>query len=229
MQGNPTISALIKTAFLFIFLFQSETFSQANDPADKKNSIKNLTQTHTVVNTIDLSANAKKILAVGAEARQIEYKLTGETVSVLKEFGNMGLVITDRNILAVSSNASEFARQPLFGDININYTVSNSLIFVSTNRKIYIYSVSSSEWKTVDIAGEYVITQAAFDRTGTLITNKRIIAYSDYLKDVRFFSINNMVPVYSYTVMDNKIVYDSLQKTIIFRAAAGDFTVNSFN
>ncbi len=225
---NP-FSFLYKVTYLFIFLFQLEIFSQSGDVPDQKNSIKNLTQNHAVVNTVDLSANSKKILAVGAEARQIEYKLTGETVSVQKEFGNMGLVITNKNILAVSGNASEFARQPLFGDININYTVSNSLILVSTNRKVYIYSVSSSEWKVVDIAGEYVRTQAAFDRTGTLITNKRIIAYSDYTKDVHFYSINNMVPVFSYTVMDNKIVYDSIQKTIVYRAATGDFSVINFN
>ncbi|HNO22852.1 MAG TPA: hypothetical protein PKK94_07725 [Leptospiraceae bacterium] len=229
MLKNSQMLFFIKTSFLIIFLFCFGVFSQTNDPSDPKNSIKNLTQTHTVVNTVDLTANSKKILAIGADSKQIEYKLTGETVSTLKEFGNMGLVITDKSILAVSVNASEFARQPFFGDVNINYTVSNSIIFVSTNRKVYIYSVSSSEWKTVDIAGEYVRTQAAFDRTGTLITNKRIIAYSDYIKDVRSYPINNMVPVYSYTVMDNKIVYDSIQKTIIFRAAAGDFTVNSFN
>jgi hypothetical protein len=200
----------------------------ADDP-NQKTSIKNLTQTHVVSNVVDLTSNEKKIIASVNGGRQIEYKLTGETVSISKEFGNMAVIITNKNLLALSNNAVDFARQPLFGDTNISYTISNSLIFVVTNRKIYTYTISSSEWKTIDLTGEYVRSHAAFDKTGTLITNKRIISYSEFTQDFQFYKIDAFSPIYSYTVLENKIVFDSLQKTIIYRSATGEYSVVNFN
>ena len=222
----------MKVLILLIFLLCFELISQVGYNSEEKNlksSIKNLTQTHVVSNVVDLTYNEKKIIASVSGSSQLEYKLTGETIVVAKEFGNMALIITNKNLLAISSNASEFARQPLFGDTNMSYTIANSLIFVVTNKKIYLYTISTSEWKTIDLTGEYVRTHAAFNKTGTLITNKRIIAYSEILQEFHFFSIDAFIPVYSYTVLENKIVYDSLQKTIVYRPTTGEYSIVNFN
>lgn len=216
--------------FILLLILSIEIFSDSTTKiVNQKDSIKNLTQEHVVSTVIDLTANEKKIIASVNGGRQIEYKLTGETISVSKEFGNMALIITNKNLLAISNNAFEFARQPLYSDENITYTISNSILFVITNRKIYSYTISSSEWRTIDLTGEYVRSHAAFDKTGALITNKRIISYSEFTKDFYFFSIDAFTPVKSYTVLENKIVFDSLQKTIIFRSATGEYSVVNFN
>jgi len=222
---------MIRLFTLFFFL-SLEIFSQPFFPSEEvqnKSFIKNLTQPHVVSTVVDLTYNDRKIIALVSGSRQLEYNLIGETISTSKEFGNMALVITNKNLLAISNNATEFARQPLFGDINLNYTISNSLIFVVSNKKIYIYSLSSFEWRTIDLTGEVVRSQAAFDKTGTLITNKRIISYSEYTKEFHFFKIDHFIPVNSFTVQDNKIVFDSIQKTIIYRAATGEYSVVNFN
>ncbi|MBK8398943.1 MAG: hypothetical protein IPL26_27300 [Leptospiraceae bacterium] len=211
---------------IFCILVLPYLFSEDNQ---RKGSIKNLTQTHVVTNVVDLTFNEKKIIALVNGSTQLEYKLTGETISIIKEFGEMGLVITNKNLLAISSNATEFIRQPLFGDTGITYTIANSILFVVTNKKIYVYTVSTSDWKKIDLTGEIVQSHAAYNKTGTLITNKRIISYSENLQEFHFYSIDAFTPIYSYTVLENKIVYDSLQKTIIYRPATGDYSVVNFN
>jgi len=222
----------MKLPILLSLLFSITLFSQAGfnpEEKDLKSSIKNLTQTHVVSNVVDLTYNEKKIIASVNGGKQLEYKLIGETVSVAKEFGNMALIITNKNLLAISSNSTEFVRKPLYGDANMSYTLANSLIFVVTNKKIYLFTISTSEWKTIDLTGEYVRTHAAFNKTGTLITNKRIIAYSEMMQEFHFYSIDSFTPVYSYTVLENKIVYDSLQKTIVYRPATGEYSIVNFN
>lgn len=209
----------------------SQTYVNQSDN-NLKSSIQNLTQTHVVNTVVDLTYNEKKIIALVNGSRQLEYKPLGETVYVAKEFGNMALVITNKNLLAVSNNATEFARQPLYGDANVSYTISNSLIFVATNKKIYLYTISSSEWRMIDLTGETVRAHAAFDKTGALITNKKIISYSEYTKEFHFFKIDDFTPINKYMVQDNKIIFDSTQtppKTIIYRAAMGEYSVVNFN
>ena len=197
---------MIRILILFSFL-SLEIFSQATITkiVNEKGAIKNLTEEQFVSNVVDLIHNEKHIIASVNAGLQVEYKLTGETVSNFKEFGNMALVFTNKNLHAISNNA----RQPLFSDMNISYTVSNSLIFVITNRKIYSYTISSSEWKSIDLTGEYVRSHAAFDKTGTLITNKRIISYSEFTKEFHFFNIDIFTPVNNYTVIADKIVFAS--------------------
>ncbi|MBK6604322.1 MAG: hypothetical protein IPG24_02325 [Leptospiraceae bacterium] len=221
---------MIRIFILFSFL-SLEIFSQATITkiVNEKGAIKNLTEEQFVSNVVDLIHNEKQIIASVNAGLQVEYKLTGETVSNFKEFGNMALVITNKNLLAISNNATEFARQPLFSDMNITYTVSNSLIFVITNRKIYSYTVSSSEWRSIDLTGEYVRSHAAFDKTGTLITNKRIISYSEFTKEFHFFNIDIFTPVNNYTVLADKIIFASSRKTIIYRATTGEYSVVNFN
>lgn len=221
--------------FILLLCMSLEIFSQTyvnQSDNNLKSSIQNLTQTHVVSTVVDLTYNEKKIIALVNGSRQLEYKPLGETIYVAKEFGNMALVITNKNLLAVSNNATEFARQPLYGDTGISYTISNSLIFVATNKKIYIYTISSSEWRTIDLTGETVRAHSAFDKTGALITNKRIISYSEYTKEFHFFKIDDFTPINRYMVQDNKIVFDSIQtppKTIIYRAATGEYSVVNFN
>jgi len=225
---------MIRLFIFFLFLslkLFSQTYVNQSDN-NLKSSIQNLTQTHVVSTVVDLTYNEKKIIALVNGSRQLEYKPLGETVYVAKEFGNMALVITNKNLLAVSNNAIEFARQPLYGDSTISYTISNSLIFVATNKKIYLYTISSSEWRTIDLSGETVRAHAAFDKTGTLITNKRIISYSEYTKEFHFYKIDDFTPISRYMVQDNKIVFDSIQtppKTIIYRATTGEYSVVNFN
>lgn len=222
--------------FLFLLMFFSfQLFSQTyinQSENNLKSSIQNLTQPHVVSTVVDLTYNEKKIIALVNGSRQLEYKPLGETIYVAKEFGNMALVITNKNLLAISNNATEFARQALYGDTGVSYTISNSLIFVVTNKKIYLYTISSSEWRTIDLTGETVRTHAAFDKTGALISNKRIISYSEYTKEFHFYKIDDFTPINRFMVQDNKIVFDSLQtppKTIIYRAATGDYSVVNFN
>lgn len=216
---------------LFLFLFSFSLFGQTFT-SEENRSIKNLTQTQVVSTVVDLTYNDRKIVAVVNGSKQIEYRPLGETIYLAKEFGNMGLIITNKNLLAISNNATDFAKQPFYGDSNPVYTISNSLIFVSTNKKIYVYSISSSDWKIIDISGESVKSQAAFDKTGAFITNKRIISYSEYTKEFHFFKIDDFTPINSFTVQDNKIIFDSMQtpaKTIIYRATTGEYSIVNLN
>ncbi|HMV45555.1 MAG TPA: hypothetical protein PK079_09440 [Leptospiraceae bacterium] len=216
---------------LILFFLSFSLFGQTF-PSDENRSIKNLTQAHVVPTTVDLTYSEKKIIALVNGSKQLEYKLTGETINTAKEFGNMVLVITNKNLIAASTNANEFARQPLYGDTNISFTISNCIVFVVSNKKIYSYTVSSSEWRTIDLTGEIVRTHAAFDKTGALITNKRIISYSEYIKEFHFYKIDDFTPINSFNVLDNKIVFESNaspRKTIIYRAQTGEYSVVNFN
>lgn len=190
-------------------------------------SIKDLTSIQVINPQIDIVFHPKKIIAVTSGQAELEYKLTGETPMYHKVFGNMAFIETNKNLIALSINSANFSVQPLFGDTNIQYVVSNSLIIVVTSRKIYIYGSLSGKWMEIDKSIDTILSFSAFDRTGTIITNERIITYSEYRKEPGFYSLNSFIPIFSYTVFDTKIVFKSTNKTIIYYADKGEFnTIN---
>lgn len=180
----------------------------------------NLTQ----VRQISIIAANKKIIAVLNSGQNIAYDLLGEKVTDTYSKGNMGLVITTKNILGINIKSQKWVRQAIEGEWQFHYSVGENIIILSSNKRVYALTVSSQKWEISSLESFASIKILAKDYTGGVFMDNKVLAFSCSKNKWSSLSLNGG-KIIKHRIFDKTLLIFTSRNTINYNCIKDEFIV----
>lgn len=153
--------------------------------------------------------------AVNREGIRISYSKRGEIGQFHECKGDVCLLLTDRNILAISNVASEWSKTSFFSEERFMTKLGNRAAFVVTERAVYIFNGYFNEWSRIGLESEVVTAVSNKNELGLIVTSKRVFFLQLPQGSVTEISVSAK-PIRRYEIRANTIECMSYDRVFQF-------------
>ncbi len=136
-------------------------------------SISDLTSYPFFETNISLTLGEYSFIALNREGKKINYSKRGENKIFHACNGDVCLLLTDRNFLAISNHANEWSRASFFGEERIKAKLGNKAAFIVTERAVYFFNGYINEWTRIGLESEEVTAVSNKNELAVIVTSKR--------------------------------------------------------
>jgi hypothetical protein len=221
------------TCFLAIILWQSNAYAQSYQVTygnasklksidynqlyeyDRKedykfiDKISDKTSYPFIETNISLNSGWYAFQAFVYDGRKIEYSTRGEKQKHQECLGDICLILTDRNFLAISNFVPEWSKSAIHNEEIFKTKLGSKAAFIVTERNVYLYNGFLNEWQKFGLEAESVTGVSNKNELALIITTKRIFAIhlptnqmeetSTALKPISRFEIkSDIIDFFSY-------------------------------
>ncbi len=166
---------------------------------------------------ISLLLGSYSFQAFNYEGQKLNYSTRGEKSSYHDCKGDVCILLTDRNILAVTNYASDWSKTSFYNEEKFSTKLGDKAAFVVTDRAVYMFNGFLSEWTRIGLESEVVTAVSNKNELALIVTSKRIFFFqlttatsseiNVALKPIRRYEIrSNTIECFSY---DRVFQYDA--------------------
>lgn len=178
---------------------------------------------------VEILTSASKYFAILGGTERIPYSVFGESLVFSKENGDIAVILTNKNLLAIGTNSSNWVREPLYGDYSIKVQTGTRMAFVRTNKKYFYFSANRDSWAKSSLDNETILAMDSLESLGVIITDKKIRSFLESEELPYEMNLINL-RISSFTIFLDKIVFETTaNKSIIFNATKKEYTIFSMN
>ncbi|GBF50608.1 hypothetical protein LPTSP4_21340 [Leptospira ryugenii] len=138
--------------------------------------------------TISLNLSPFYFTGFTFDGNKLVYSTRGESVRHSRCNGNICIILTDRNLLAISNYDTQFSKSPIFNEANFKVKLGTDAGYVLTERNIYVYNGILNQWKQIGIESESVKAMSSRKQLGLILTSKRILFIDFYQDEIISYS-----------------------------------------
>lgn len=126
----------------------------------------------TTINFVEGHLSLKAFLSDGTE---VAYSTRGEHVRYSKCFGDLCIIVSQKNLLGVSNTSTEWEKGHFFGEERYEVAMGHKAALVASDRKLYLYNSYTNRWETISLEQETLRAFANLYDKVTIITSRRIL------------------------------------------------------
>ncbi|MDF3818655.1 hypothetical protein P3G55_02015 [Leptospira sp. 96542] len=141
-----------------------------------ENRIKDNTSYPYIETNISLNDNSFSFKAFLSDGRDYSYSKRGEQLRYSECRGEICVILTQKNILAIGNSSIGWANIGLHNELHYKVKLGVRAGFVVSERNIYFYNLYSNIWEKIGLEQEVVHAVANKNDLATIITSRRIIA-----------------------------------------------------
>ncbi|ABZ95423.1 Hypothetical protein LBF_2951 [Leptospira biflexa serovar Patoc strain 'Patoc 1 (Ames)'] len=167
----------------------------------------------TAINFVEGHFSFKAFLADGTE---VSYSTRGEHVRYSKCFGELCIIISQKNVLGVSNTSTEWEKGHIFGEERYEVAVGHRAALVASDRKLYLYNSYTNHWETISLEQETLRSFANLYDKVAIITSRRILVI-DLTTEAQFEQNLLLRRIYQFELRDGFINFYSGDKLWMFR------------
>lgn len=126
----------------------------------------------TTINFVEGHLSLKAFLSDGTE---VAYSTRGEHLRYSKCYGDLCIIVSQKNLLGVSNTSTEWEKGHIFGEERYEVAMGHKAALVASDRKLYIYNSYTNHWETISLEQETLSAFANLYDKVAIITSRRII------------------------------------------------------
>ncbi|MDZ4727807.1 MAG: hypothetical protein SH817_16735 [Leptospira sp.] len=142
--------------------------------------------------------------AIIYDGSKIQYSTRGENGRYQNCYGDVCLILTDRNILGISNYATDWSKTSFYNEELFKTKFGNKAAFVITERSVYLYNGYLNEWTRIGLESESVTGVSNKNDLAVIVTSKRIFYFNlvdDVLNEISVIA----KPIYRYEIKEDTI------------------------
>ncbi|TGM87184.1 hypothetical protein [Leptospira bouyouniensis] len=181
----------------------------SNEPTDKTA----YPYIQTTINFVEGHLSYKAFLSDGTE---VSYSTRGEHVRYSKCFGDLCIIVSQKNLLGVSNSSTEWEKGHIFGEERYQVAMGHKAALVASDRKLYLYNSYTNHWDTISLEQETLSGFANLYDKVAIITTRRMLVI-DLPSEVQFEENLLLRRIYQFEMRDGFINFYSGSKLWMFR------------
>ncbi len=115
--------------------------------------------------------------AVNRDGIRISYSKRGENGQYHECKGDICLLLTDRNFLAISNDVGDWSKASFFSEERFMTKLGNKAAFVVTERAVYMFNGYLNEWTRIGLESESVTAVSNKNELALIVTSKRVFFF----------------------------------------------------
>ncbi|MCW7460669.1 hypothetical protein [Leptospira limi] len=126
----------------------------------------------TTINFVEGHLSFKAFLS---DSSEVSYSTRGEHIRYSKCFGDICMIVSQKNLLGVSNTSTEWEKGHIFGEERYQVAMGHKAALVASERKLYIYNSYTNHWDTISLEQESLRAFANLHEKVAIITTRRIL------------------------------------------------------
>ncbi|TGL57770.1 hypothetical protein [Leptospira jelokensis] len=167
----------------------------------------------TTINFVEAHFAFKAFLSDGTE---VSYSTRGEHVRYSKCYGEICIIVSQKNVLGVSNSSTEWEKGHIFGEERYEVAMGHRAALVASDRKLYLYNSYTNHWETISLEQETLRGFANLYDKVAIITSRRILVV-DLPSEAQFEQNLLLRGIYQFEMRDGFINFYSGDKLWMFR------------
>lgn len=158
-----------------------------------------------------------------SDGRTYKFSKRGEKIRYSECKGEVCLVLTDRNLLAIGNSSIGWAKGNFYGEERFKIKMGNRCGFVVTERSIHYFNLYTNEWKTIGLEQEVVQDVSNKNDLASIVTSRRFLGIDlpNDRSEEETLTIRN---VNRFEIKDRFINFYSGPKLYIYEQSNNSFT-----
>ncbi|MCW7479719.1 hypothetical protein [Leptospira kanakyensis] len=173
----------------------------------------------TTLNFVEGHLSYKAFLSDGQE---ISYSTRGEHIWHSQCYGDLCILVTNKNLLGVSNSSSEWEKGHHFGEERYRVAMGHKAALVMSERKLYLFNSYTNHWETISLEQEIIRSFANLYDKVAITTTRRMIVI-DLPSETQFEENLLLRGVYQFEMRDAFINFYSSDKLWMFRHQTQNF------
>jgi|JI8StandDraft_1071087.scaffolds.fasta_scaffold04441_7 hypothetical protein len=157
-----------------------------------------------------------------SDGRMVEYSTRGEKQKYQECFGEICMILTDRNLLGISNYIPSWSKSSLHNEEIFRIKIGAKAAFVITERNIYVYNGIWNEWEKIGLESESVLGISNKNDLALIITSKRIRAIDLATNEVQEQNVS-LKPILRYEIKSRVIDFFSYDRVFQYQANLNQF------
>lgn len=167
----------------------------------------------TTINFVEGHLSLKAFLSDGTE---VAYSTRGEHLRYSKCYGDLCIIVSQKNLLGVSNTSTEWEKGHIFGEERYEVAMGHKAALVASDRKLYIYNSYTNHWETISLEQETLSAFANLYDKVAIITSRRILVM-DLTTEMQYEQNLLLRRIYQFEMRDGFINFYSGSKLWMFR------------
>lgn len=167
----------------------------------------------TTLNFVEGHLSYKAFLSSGQE---ISYSTRGEHIWYSQCYGDLCVLVTQKNLLAVSNSSYEWEKGHHFGEERYRVAMGHKAALVASDRKLYLFNSYTNHWETISLEQESLQSFANLYDKVAITTTRRMLVI-DLPSETQFEQNLLLRGVYQFEMRDGFINFYSGDKLWMFR------------
>lgn len=167
----------------------------------------------TTINFVKGHHSFKAFLSDGQE---ISYSTRGEHIWHSQCYGDLCILVTQKNLLGVSNSSTEWEKGHHFGEERYQIAMGHKAALVMSDRKLYLYNSYTNHWETISLEQEIIRSFANLYDKVAIITTRRMIVI-DLPSETQFEENLLLRSIGQFEMRDSFINFYSGDKLWMFR------------
>ncbi|MCW7465836.1 hypothetical protein EHQ96_04735 [Leptospira levettii] len=167
----------------------------------------------TTINFVEGHLSFKAFLSDGTE---VSYSTRGEHVRYSKCYGDLCIIVSQKNLLGVSNSSTEWEKGHIFGEERYQVAMGHKAALVASERKLYVYNSYTNHWDTISLEQESLRAFANLHDKVAIITTRRILVM-DLPTEMQFEQNLLLRGISQFEMRDGFINFYSGDKLWMFR------------
>ncbi|PJZ47255.1 hypothetical protein [Leptospira brenneri] len=173
----------------------------------------------TTINFVEGHLSYKAFLSDGQE---ISYSTRGEHIWHSQCYGDLCILVTQKNLLGVSNYSSEWEKGHHFGEERYQVAMGHKAALVISDRKLYLFNSYTNHWETISLEQEIIRSFANLYDKVAITTTRRMIVI-DLPSEAQFEQNLLLRDIYQFEMRDGFINFYSGDKLWMFRYQTQSF------
>lgn len=167
----------------------------------------------TTLNFIKGHLSFKAFLSDGQE---ISYSTRGEHIWYSQCYGDLCILVTNKNLLGVSNSSIEWEKGHHFGEERYRVAMGHKAALVISERKLYLFNSYTNHWETISLEQETIRAFANLYDKVAITTTRRMLVI-DLPSETQFEQNLLLRDIYQLELRDGFINFYSGDKLWMFR------------
>ncbi|MBM9592489.1 hypothetical protein JWG41_19735 [Leptospira sp. 201903075] len=173
----------------------------------------------TTINFVEGHLSLKAFLSDGSE---VSYSTRGEHIRYNKCYGDICIIVSQKNLLGVSNSSIEWEKGHFFGEEQYRVATGHKSALVISDRKMYLFNGYTNHWETISLEQETIRSFANLYDKAAIITTRRILVI-DLPSETQFEQNLLLRGIYQFEMRDAFINFYSGDKLWMFRHQTENF------
>ncbi|EMY70681.1 hypothetical protein [Leptospira vanthielii] len=173
----------------------------------------------TTINFVKGHLSFKAFLSDGQE---ISYSTRGEHIWHSQCYGDLCVLITQKNLLGVSNSSSEWEKGHHFGEEHYRVAMGHRAALVASDRKLYLFNSYTNHWETISLEQETIRSFANLYDKVAITTTRRMLVI-DLPSETQFEENLLLRVIHQFEMRDGFINFYAGDKLWMFRHQTENF------
>ncbi|MBM9548642.1 hypothetical protein JWG40_16570 [Leptospira sp. 201903074] len=173
----------------------------------------------TTLNFVEGHLSYKAFLSSGQE---ISYSTRGEHIWYSQCYGDLCILVTNKNLLGVSNSITEWEKGHHFGEERYRVAMGHKAALIISERKLYLFNSYTNHWETISLEQETIRSFANLYDKVAITTTRRMLVI-DLPSETQFEQNLLLRDIYQLEMRDGFINFYSGDKLWMFRHQTQNF------